>query len=147
MRSAEWAGDIAYVEIASFADRDLALRAEAEAIASEQPLWNRTHKSGAQSGAISWAGHNDNNPHRKFALFGLRHKSAGSVFHFLASKVCDETFSVAVTVVAIAGALGVSKRTASSAIVGLRAEGFIQVRQMRGTNTYFLRPALVSLPY
>jgi hypothetical protein len=80
----------------------------------------------------------DKRVHQKMGLFGIKHPSALALLHFMTSRLHRGTNGVLMSLDALVGITGLSKRTVQNSIKALAEARFIQVLKSGKSNIYII---------
>lgn len=80
----------------------------------------------------------DKRVHQKMGLFGLKHPSALALLHFMTSRLHRGTNGVLMSLDALVGITGLSKRTVQNSIKALSDARFIQILKSGKSNVYII---------
>lgn len=75
--------------------------------------------------------------------FGLKHSLAVSVLNFMVSKMAKNVEGVVISVPAMARMMGISERSAKSAVAALKTAKFVQILKSGNTNVYIINSRVV----
>lgn len=80
----------------------------------------------------------DKDAHKAMWQLGIKHPSALAVLHFMISKLNRGAGGIVISAPALARAMGISERTAKTAVAVLRDARFVQILKSGNTNIYIV---------
>ena len=80
----------------------------------------------------------DKGAHKAMWKLGVKHPSALAVLHFMISKMSRGTNGVLISAAALSRQMGISPRTAQSAVAVLQEKSFVQIFKTGNSNVYII---------